>query len=69
MAALCDTGGCEVGGGTGGGVVEDIRERGGVLELTTVELLGGLCISVGGFVGVSLGGGDLGVLMLAGAER
>lgn len=48
LAALCDTGGCEVGGG--------VRDKGGVLELTTVELLGGLCISVDG---ASLGGGDL----------
>lgn len=47
LAALCDTGGCEVGGGTGG-VLDEILVKGGVAVPTAAELFGALCISVGG---------------------
>lgn len=47
LTALCDTGGCEVGGGTGG-VLDEILVKGGVAVPIAVELFVGLCISVGG---------------------
>lgn len=47
LAALCDTGGCKVGGGTGG-VLDEILVKGGVAVPMAAELLGVLCISVGG---------------------
>jgi hypothetical protein len=57
LAALCETGGWEVGGGTGG-VLEEILVKGGVDELMAAEL----CISVAGWDDAeSLGGGDFGV--------